>query len=160
MTKFEIQRMLGNKRWPIRNGLYFPDGTVVLLNVQMPWETATRTVSVTVSKTIAIDDIEEIKEEQMTHFFWNNEQSYADLNLRVSAGEGSWGSEGLVAVTQISTGEFVWLLYLDCSNPFESVSLVNGVVTAVSNLEHIWCLPVAHPEAMTVALSQRDMTQQ
>ena len=160
MTNIEIQQMLESERWPIRNGLYFPDGRVILLSVLMPWEVANESVSVTITNTVTIDEIEEIKSDYMTDCIWKNEQRYEGMNLCVSPGEGSWGSEGLVAVTQMSTGQLVWLLYLDCSNPFETALLANGVVTAVSNLGHTWRLPLAHPETLTVSVPPREMTRQ
>jgi hypothetical protein len=149
------QQMWEDKLWPIRNGLYFADGTVVLLSILMPWETANKAVSIKISKTVTLEEVEEFGKNETTRIGSNNEQSYPDLNLRVLSGEASHGSEGFVAVTQITTGHLVWLAYFDCSNPFEKVSLVNGIVTAISNLGHAWHLPLAEPATLTVVVNEQ-----
>jgi hypothetical protein len=150
----KIQQMWEDKRWSCRNGLYFQDDTVAPLSILMPWETATKTVSVQVSNRATIDRVENIKKNETTRIGSNGEQSYPDLNLRVIGGEASHGSEGFVAVTQMTTDRLVWLAYFNCSNPFETVSLVDGIVIAVSNLGHVWRLPLSQPETLAVDVSK------
>lgn len=146
----EIQKFWESKRWPCRTGIYFSDGKVILLDVLMPWKTANKAVSVEISK---IETIEEVKNGDTASIGWNTEKSYADSNLRVFAGEASHGSDGFIAVAENTTGLLLWLAFFDCSNPFEEISLENGVVTAVSNLGHVWHFPLKQPEKLTVDVS-------
>jgi hypothetical protein len=133
---------------PIRNGIYFANDSVALLDIRMPWENTDEEIFIINLGLVSLERAQEFLEHQMTHLMQLCEQSYADLNLRIIGGEGSYGSEGFIALTEISTGILVWLVYLDCSNPFEKVSLSNGIVTATSNLGHAWHFPLAEPVAV------------
>ena len=88
------QQIWEDKLWPIRNGVYFVDCTVAMLKILMPWETADKTVSVTVSGLVTLDRIDELREHKKTHLTRLCEQSYDDLELRVVGGEGAHGSAG------------------------------------------------------------------
>jgi len=136
--------------WPVRNGLYLADGTVALLKILMPRENHDSTVFARVSSSVELGQVDEFRENKTTHLAPLCEQSYVDLNLRIFGGEGAHGSEGFVAVAEITTGHLVWLAYFDCSNPFEKVSFANGVVVAVSNLGHSWHFPLKQPESLMV----------
>src|SRR5207244_13625753 len=101
----------------------------------MPWETEEdKTVSIEVLRSVSLDEVNEFRENFTTHLVPVCHRSYTDFNLCVFAGEGAHGSEGFVAVTQITAGQLVWLAYFDCSNPFEKVALEDGIVMPVSNL--------------------------
>jgi len=144
--------MWEEKRWPIRNGIYFADETVVLMDVSIPWKIGDETPSATISNSIKLNELEEFQKNIKTRIGQSCEQSYPKLNLLISCGGGSHGSEGFIAMTQITTSNLVWLAYFDCSNPFEKVSLSDGVVTAVSNLGHKWQLPLEKPETLKINL--------
>ena len=144
------QQMWESKMWPVRNGVYIADGTVALLKVLMPWESVDKRISASVSGSAMLDQIGEYRENKLTHLAPLCEQSYADLNLSIFAGEGAHGSEGFVAVSRTTTGRLMWLAYFDCSNPFEKVLLENDVVIVVSNLGHSWRFPLTQPERLTV----------
>lgn len=145
-----IQQIWDNKLWPIRNGIYFDDGRVALLNISMPWENVGKAVSVSVASLTQLEQIDEFRENCTTHLSPLCQESYPDMNLRVYGGEGGHGSEGFIAVTQISTGHLLWLAYFDCSNPFERVSVTNGIVIGVSNLGDSWNFPLTQPDSFSV----------
>ena len=150
-----IQQMWEDKSWPIRNGIYFADDTVAVLKILMPWENSEEAVSVSVAGSATLEQAEELRENKETHLAQLCEQANVGLDLRVVGGEGSHGSEGFIAVIELSTRHLVWLAYFDCSNPFEKVSLENGIVTAISNLRHAWHLPLTEPATLTVNTSAK-----
>jgi hypothetical protein len=82
------------------------------------------------------------------------DQTYNELDLRIQGGEGSCGSEGFIALSEISTQNLLWLAYFDCSNPFEKVSIEQNKVYAISNLRHIWPFPMKSPENFDVSISK------
>jgi hypothetical protein len=150
-----VQEMWECRRWPIRNGIYYADDTVQFLEVSMPWETEFKTISIQPTRRVRLDEFD-LQTNLTTVIGADCESSDADLNLRLFGGGGAHGSEGFVSVADSNSGLLLWLLYLDCSNPFEKVSLFNGSVRAVTNLFHVWTLPLYSPEALTVDFPTRD----
>lgn len=59
----------------------------------------------------------------------------AASNLKISCGEGAMGNEGYVAVAALDTGRLIWMAFFTCSNPFESVNIINGEIVAENSYE-------------------------
>jgi hypothetical protein len=150
-----IQHLWETRRWPVRSGIYFADENVVLLDISMPWETKDKKVSVSVLKSARLDDVNEFPAPERTHLIQLCEQPYPELKLSVIGGEAAHGSEGFIAVTDLETGKLVWLAYFNSSNPFESVSVSQGLVTGVSNLGHKWNFPINQPETVKVFVEDK-----
>lgn len=148
----KTEQMWKARHWPCRNGIYLANDTVRLLDVSMPWDTKDGGLIVKVAEMVPLVRLEEVKNNRTTRIGWNDDQMYSDPTLCVIAGEGSHGSEGFVAVTQKATENLVWLLYLNCSNPFERVTIRNGIVTAFSTLGHVWQIPVMEPEQLKASV--------
>ena len=139
-----------NKEWPIRNGLYFDDESLILLDLGMPWDTGLKAVSITISGTERISGLKEIQDGFFSRLAITCEDHYPALDRKVCGGEGSRGSDGFVALSKISSDKLIWLAFFECSNPFIKVSSSGGFVTAVSNLQLIWSFPIQKPETVTV----------
>jgi hypothetical protein len=147
-----IQQMWKTLEWPIRNGIYFGDDRVIPLDVSINWDARGPTIS---SKILASVRLSEVKfHEKKTSLIQLCERSYPDANLCVYGGEGSWGSEGFVAVSKLTTGELVWLAYFEYSNPFDEVELVGDNVLGVSTYDHVWKFPLSSPDSLSVDVTK------
>ncbi len=60
------------------------------------------------------------------------------------------GNEGFVAVKEIASGLFMWVLFSTCSNPFTWVSCERGVITAEAGYAQLWHIPLDAPEELSI----------
>jgi hypothetical protein len=67
----------------------------------------------------------------------------------VTAGEAGMGSDGFVAVADLSN-QLQWIAFFDFSNPFISVEVSGDEVVSRNNLGETWRFPLAHPSAVRV----------
>lgn len=132
---------------PIQNGIFFGDGTVILLDVAEDY-------SVCVLEKTTFDDLTKEDELYYTHIGAHCESKDIERGIVIFAGSGDWGDAGFVAVIRASDQDLVWLAFFGCSNPMEKVCLVNEVVTAINNNGHVWRFPLAQPEALSVDTSK------
>lgn len=72
------------------------------------------------------------------------EATDAQTNLRASAGEGSMGGDGVIALFE-STGVLRWVAFFDFSNPFERVRFDGPDLVAENNMGEAWRLALAQP---------------
>lgn len=70
-------------------------------------------------------------------------------DIVVIGGEGGMGSDGFVAVTDLSN-QLRWLAFFDFSNPFVSVELSNDEVVGKNNLGEVWRFPLENPSNIRV----------
>jgi len=145
-----IQQIWKDRRWPIRDGIYFADETVALIDIGNPQDITKEAFSATVHSYVKLNTLKEFQEDYKTHLCETFKQEYPDADVTVLCGEGSHGSEGFIATCRISTNNLIWLAYLSESNPFEKASLSNGFVTAVSNHGHKWQFPMEEPETFKI----------
>lgn len=65
-------------------------------------------------------------------------QSDRGNDMQYSCGEGSFGSDGFLARTRLSTGELEWVAFFQQSNPFVQLAIVDDRVNVTNNHGHIW----------------------
>lgn len=84
------------------------------------------------------------------------EATNAQMSLRASAGEGSMGGDGVIALCEL-TGVLRWVAFFDFSNPFERLRFDGADLVAENNLGEAWRLPLAQPWKIIVdaAVSHR-----
>lgn len=71
----------------------------------------------------------------------------------IYAGEGSWGSDGIVFVIDKVKNEPVWFLFLDNSNPFEEVIFeTSDIISVRSSLDVKLRIPIKEPSKIKVIL--------
>ncbi|SDY54799.1 hypothetical protein SAMN04487939_103121 [Lysobacter sp. yr284] len=75
----------------------------------------------------------------------------ADAGLIAIAGEGAMGADGFVALCDLRSRALKWLLFLDFSNPFETVEFAPGRIVASNNLHERWSIPIDARDAIEVA---------
>lgn len=71
------------------------------------------------------------------------------LRLKIKAGEGSMGSDGVIALFD-EADHLQWIAFFDFSNPFERVRFEGETVVAENNLGEKWRLPIEQPWAVTI----------
>jgi len=90
-------------------------------------------------------------------YFEFNEESYVSCfdggcvfgndEFAVFVGEGSYGSDGVLWVTEKKSNTLLWFLFSDKSNPFVSAYInENNEVIAKTNLGKIWKIPLLQSE--------------
>lgn len=75
---------------------------------------------------------------------------YPDLDIEVSCGECcASGQNGFVAVTRLSSGDLIWLVFFTESNPFEHAEIQDDFVVAKSTAGHVYRFSFSSPEKIT-----------
>ena len=74
-------------------------------------------------------------------------------NLRASAGEGSMGGDGVIALFE-STRILRWVAFFDFSNPFERLRFDGPDLVAENNLQETWRLSLDQPWKISVNRSK------
>jgi hypothetical protein len=72
-------------------------------------------------------------------------------------GSTSWEGAGFIAVEQRSTGNLLWLLHLENTEPFTEISFDGSTIRAVSKeypFQSTWQIPIHSPESLTVSQIQ------
>jgi len=132
------------------NGIYYPDGSVQLLNVSEGNSTLNKYVINLLGKA-TIKDLEDRNE--ITS--WNDcailfKKKFPDLNIEVLAGESDYGSDGFVAVFDGDCQQLNWVAFFDCSNPFKEVYIDGDCVVALSTNGLYWKFPLKSPANASV----------
>lgn len=106
---------------PIRDALYLADGRAyaVALDEQAPG-------GLTVNEAFDLDAQLAKDPEWVTSIVVSKKVDLRDGTGSLCCGEGSWGSEGLLARLS-SSGEPVWVVYLERSNPFTDIDIRDQV---------------------------------
>lgn len=129
-----IQKRWEKRQCLILSGLIFGDGQIVRFEIP----------KTSVCELIVIERLD--IETAIVKFgdYWTNliptcEVHCQEDDLLIEAGEGSYGSEGYVAVSRISDGNLVWLAYFDYSNPFYDLSIdEEKAIVAKTTHNDIW----------------------
>ena len=70
-------------------------------------------------------------------------------DIVVTAGEAGMGSDGFVAVADLSN-QLRWIAFFDFSNPFVSVEISSDEVVGRINLGERWRFPLANPSGVRI----------
>ncbi len=148
-----IQKAWTEGKSPIINGIVYGDDTAVLLDIAAGAVGSSYSIHVASKTTLA--DLERGQKLEWTYIAQLCEAKVFEEGLTIVGGEGGMGADGFIAVIRTASNQLVWLAFLDCSNPFEKVSLSDGIINAVTNLGHTWSFPLARPEAVTVTVKKQ-----
>lgn len=84
-----------------------------------------------------------------------DEQKFEDIDLMVAVGEGSWGGDGFIIAEKISSGNMLWLISFDNSNPFISLKRYNDKLYIENNLYEIWEIDIQSIAKPTMKIIQQ-----
>ena len=67
------------------------------------------------------------------------------------SGESDYGSDGFVAVLNLSTKELKWIAFFDSSNPFDNLRLVGNSLYAISTSNYVWEFNLDNPTDISIS---------
>ena len=146
-----VQDAWRDGRCPYIDGVLFSDGRIILHDVT---HEASGRVTVTPLLASTIESYVEFNKDS-----WNSPTATTSLairdSLRTVAGEGSWGSDGFVALCD---GEsLVWGVFSRWCNPVSKVSYEqeNNTVVARTTSGNVWRIPLDRPGELEIGFSPR-----
>lgn len=80
---------------------------------------------------------------------WESDQ------YKVSVGEGSFGGDGVIQLTRKDTENLEWFLFLDNSNPFNTVKIEGDFVIAKNTSNISVTIPILKPERISISNSDK-----
>jgi hypothetical protein len=149
ISKEEFSKLWDNDLCPIINGIIYADGTIKILNPKEAKKYYDIPEYCGIESIYSLSDKEYVG---FTDIYKRKHVEIIDLNLRIYCGEGSWGSEGFVAVCDVIEGNELlrWIAYFDYSNPIERVEYNDGIIIAYNNHGHKWMFNISYPEKVEV----------
>lgn len=129
-----------NDQIPILNGAIYPDGRWI------PFVHIGNEVRMGQCRLWNEEDCAE----NLTHFTELARASVAESSLDVVAGEGSLGSDGVIALVDRLTNKLHWVLFSENSNPFVCIDISQDQIEATTNLGTVWSFQMADQTSITI----------
>ncbi len=137
-----LQAQWANEFCPIVNGVIFDSGHMERLSIDRSEN--------------GMVVIEKLGPANLADFLQNNADAFSALtefcaievpgrNVRISAGGGSGGGDGYVAVSDSKTNYLHWIAFFDDSNEFERLGLRELTIIAETNLRETWEISLEDP---------------
>lgn len=144
-----IEDFIQHQECPGVNGIYYPNGSVHLLDVNVNWVADDKYIVKFMEET-SINDLCD----SMDIDCWNDcnvlfSKEYDKFGIKVISGESDYGDDGFIAVIDCHD-KLVWLAFFDCSNPFDDVSVDESLVYARSTNGTMWEFPISSPKDVVV----------
>ncbi len=140
-----IKSLIKNYQCPLINAFFFANDDMLLLESLLD---ETQSIRVLCKSTL-------------TSFFdYNNNdyltsfdllEKYENDDYIVNVGEGSFGGDGVICVSNKNTKDLIWFLFLDNSNPFHSVKINNDCVIAKSTKNICFNIPILKPQGISIS---------
>lgn len=133
----KLTDLIANEEVPCINCIIYQDGSLFILE----------TTNIENFKSIKIICQSSIE----SYFEFNDHDNLANFDMLcqyqndkyiVYAGEGGYGSEGNICLFDKIKKEYVWLMHLEYSNPFEKVEIKENNIIAHNNNHEIWKIPI------------------
>lgn len=145
----EIVNFISNLEAPIINGVVYPSGDLTLLDIQINWDLPIKykvlgAFHTTVNDFVVKNDLYFSSCTITSHIVCNSE------SIEIFAGEGSYGSDGFVAVADSGSKKLIWLAFFECSNPFIDLTIKGKVIYATSTLNCLWMFDIDNPSKVTI----------
>lgn len=121
---------------PIVNGILYSNGHIerYAINADENWH---RTVSKDHTTTaISLENIIE------TVACINDECICADMDIKFTCGEGSYGGDGFILAEKNKSKQMVWLISFDDANPFVKLERKGNLLFAINNCGEVWCINI------------------
>ena len=133
-----VEKLRADGKCPIGNYVLFANGD--MLNFEHYFIEDTFHFRILNKSTI--ESYFEFNEEDDISYF-DGILSFGNEEFSVFAGEGSYGSEGVLWITENKSDKLLWFLFSDASNPFALAYInENNEVVAKTNLDKIWKIPL------------------
>jgi hypothetical protein len=140
----ELQRLWLELRSPIKNGIMYPSGEFYPIDDDRDPKMQDRIG-------------EPVHGSRLTTHDYSSTSSLSiasTLHIENSrciavVGDGSWGSDGFVAVTSLAN-ELMWIAFFDFSNPFLTVAFEREFLFARNSHGETWQFALSHPTSLSV----------
>lgn len=126
---------------PLLNGILFPDGR----HIRLEWDGD----HIVVGSSGSSWDENDLRDE-VTYFTELSRAKIPNSELVVIAGEGGLGADGVIALVDTNTDLPCWVLFMDSSNPFSHVEVVDGQIVASTTLGKRWRIDPLKPGLLAV----------
>ena len=140
-----IKKLLNENKWMVENSITFGDGTVLLLEKVRLNDSAFK---IKVKDKTNIETL--ITENYENYSFFDVFKIVKEETITIHVGEGSFGGDGFIYVTNNINNELIWFAFFDFSNPFMSAILENNQIIAVTNNDEKWTFSLSNPEVIII----------
>jgi hypothetical protein len=137
-----VKDMLQKYQCPLVNSIIFPSGDLLVLEKHG-------------------DKVRVICESTVDSYFKYNPDDYVcdfdifstctDERFCAHAGEGSWGDDGIIYLTDFSKEHLIWFIFFDNSNPFDKVTIHEDKVIAHSTSGKVWSISIQDPTRIDIS---------
>ena len=145
MNDITIESILEDDECPFINAFFLENGELLALESLLAG--ANQRIRVLCKSTIT-SFFEYNDEDYVISFDFQKE--YENDKYIISGGEGSFGGDGVLCVRYKDTMKLVWFLFLDNSNPFDTIDVENECVLVKSTSNVSFKIPISHPEMITL----------
>ena len=127
------------------NSITFGDGSVILLEKEKLQESA---IIIKIKNKTNIESI--ITSDYDNFSFIDVLKIYRHKSFTVYIGEGSYGGDGFIYLTDNKSSELVWFAFFDFSDPFVDVIINNDQIITTTNNDRNWTFLLKNPELINV----------
>lgn len=147
-----IQDLWAAGRIPIVSGIYFASGEVWKLIADDGNDGATKLIP---GEVLDIDNICSNEGTSYTSIdsIFQAVLQFDARNIRVFCGEGGYGGDGFVCVTE--NDAVLWIAFFEYSNPFVKAEQDDGYLIAYNNCGEEWRFPIDNPQVVSVTVSSQ-----
>ena len=140
----DIISLIQNEECPLINALFLSNGEMYVLESQMGDNPIIRV--------LCKSSIESYFEFNDTDYItsFDVHQNIETEAFIISIGEGAFGGDGIVYLTNRDTESLMWFLFLDNSNPFDSAKIENNNVIVKSTKNLSYSIPIFQPELISL----------
>jgi hypothetical protein len=144
-----IQRRWEEEQGFIVDGVTHDDGGVELFEYEFS-PTTNGPIGVRITKRERLERLVSERPNMWTYLTELAQASSPDKRLTALCGEGGMGSDGFVALCRSSDHHLLWLLFSQCSNPFQKITIDRGQIAAVSTHGMLWRIDVNEPSRISI----------
>lgn len=137
----DIRDFCDHQECPSVDGIVYPDATVQLVTVDVEWGT-TPQYTFTTGRRVPIANLGQAGELQWSDCAILDRARVPDSPLEIVVGEGSYGTDGFVALVESVQSALKWIAFCTCSNPFDQILILDTAFHARSTLGVSWEFPL------------------
>ena len=141
-----VKKVWEQGKCPIIDGVMLHDGTLLLLRLKD--EPNGRHLVANGRSTIESFIAE--RPDELSSLCTLDTVKFLGDELVALCGEGSWGGDGFVALTNAISGELIWIFFSDASNPFVKLNRNGDSLIATNNQDERWCFPIDDPSSVKI----------
>lgn len=148
----EIENFVDHLECPSLNGIVYPDGKIQLINLLVNWGSPT-SYKLLLGNQTSISALEEQGNLSWSGCTILHSTENVTLGIKAICGEGDYGSDGFLAVFDLTLGQLKWLAFFNSSNPFDKIKIEKKYISAFSTAQCQWNFKLDDPVSIDVQCS-------